>query len=124
MIQPITKSYGHDTRQLVFDYSIFNVTIKKGLVFDGASFPKCLYRWLQPFDPEFESAAVVHDAIYTGWTEYDNRGVYLTRKRADDLLVLILKENGVHRSKRGVIYAGVRLFGWLFYRKKEISKKP
>ena len=117
MKQPITKSYGHDKRQLVFDYSIFNVTIKQGLIFDGASFPRFLFWWLRPFDPEFEAMSVVHDAIYQGWTRKDEQEAELTRKRADDLLVLILKKNGVHRSKRGLIYAGVRLFGWLFYKK-------
>ena len=114
MKQPITRSHGLNKRQLVFDYSIFGVTIKKGLIFDGASFPKFIYRWFRPFEPQYEAMAVVHDAIYTGWTLKADNGTVLTRKRADSLLLLILKKNGVNSIKSNIIYFGVRAFGWMF----------
>ncbi len=117
MNQPISKPFGHDERELVKNYTFKDVTIKKGLYYNGASFPPFLFRWLRPFDPEFDAMSVVHDAIYQGWTRYDDKGVYITRKAADDLAVLILKENNVSKLITGLIYAGIRMFGLFSYKR-------
>ena len=112
MNQPISIAYNHNSRQLFFDFCIFGTRIKKGFIWNGASFPKFLYRWLRPFSPEFSAFSCFHDAGYC------NKLIirYRSRKRIDKIGILILKKNEVEPFKRKLIYSGIRVFGWIYYK--------
>lgn len=74
-----------------------------GFIFDFASIP----RILKPFFSDrtvYGYAAMVHDWLYKS-------GV-VSRKEADKLLFIILKEDHTWMINRELIYGAVRLFGW------------
>lgn len=86
--------------------------IPKGFDFDGASVPKIF--WISifaPLDPQAVRAACDHDWIYrhqpAGWT----------RRDADLVFLCFLLEDGVPPRKAFLAYRGVRLFGWIAWRK-------
>jgi hypothetical protein len=83
--------------------------VPKGFLTDGASIPKGFW-WLTgpPNLPRYQRATLLHDYLY--------RNTIGTQKNADDLFLELLKLNGVSRFKRGVMWAGLRAFGWLYWR--------
>lgn len=51
--------------------------------------------------------------------EYSTKGT-LSRKEADKALYQCVKENG-EPVKAALMYVGVRAFGWLFYKDKDVK---
>jgi len=74
---------------------------------DFASTPRILWPIFPPTG-KYTAAAVVHDYLY-------RRGA-VQRVVADAVFLAAMKELGVARWRRGIMYAAVRLFGWLSYR--------
>lgn len=62
------------------------------------------------FDNYGFPAAVIHDYLY------DNSG--MNRKTADKVFYRALRACGVARWRAGLMYAGVRCFGWLYFKGK------
>lgn len=58
-------------------------------------------------------AAVLHDWLYLCQTRPDSTP--LTRKEADAVFREAMKDLGVSRGYRGIIWAGVRCFGWVWW---------
>ena len=85
-----------------------------GTITDGASIPRFLWGILgHPRDTDIGQPAALHDTLY-------RRG-YITRKRADELLAESMETLGASATKRALVYAGVRMFGgviWKKYREK------
>ena len=77
---------------------------------DGASIPWLLTLLIPKGGPLF-TPAVIHDAGY--------RIGQLTRKEVDDVFLEAMEEHDVPLRK--VLYYAVRLFGSLFYNKKEVK---
>jgi len=81
-----------------------SAVVEKGFITDLSSIPIGL-RWLFPHGGAKAFASVIHDHIY--------RNQYLPRSFADDFFLDAMLENGVKPWKANVMYAGVRLFGWI-----------
>ncbi len=79
------------------------ITVPKGFVTDFASIPQPF--WSAGLSPNglYSKAAVVHDYLY--WTQT------CTRKQADNLLMIAMKESGVRATTRQLVYEGVDLGG-------------
>lgn len=63
-------------------------------------------------DGEEGMCCKAHDEAYRGGT--------LDRKEADKALYQCVRDNG-EPYKAIVMYVGVRLFGWLFYKDKDVK---
>ena len=77
---------------------------------DGASIPRLLWRVFgSPYDPDIFACAIGHDAMY--------RGELVPRREADAAFLRMMAESGVPGRKRRLIWFGVRLFGWITWRR-------
>lgn len=96
-----------------------------GLVTDLASVPKALHWWIGPAD--LKQASLPHDLIYqrAGWVGdyYTIDGVPCptrwTRREADLLFARVMRDSGVSVVRRRWAYRGVRLGGWLVWRRHD-----
>lgn len=92
-------------------------TIPKGFKSDLASIPRLL-RVLPGFDC-YECgvrAPVIHDWGYQKGGQVSDT-ILLSRKRVDDLLRIFARCDGVGRIRAFIVWAAVRAFGWLAYRR-------
>ena len=109
--QPITVGYAKGLIKLVESYEHDIYKIPAGYISDGSSIPRLF--WVSvgsPFLPEFRSASIVHDYLYS-------EGIG-DRKKADELYRSILKNNHVVWWRRNIQYIILRLFGWITFRNK------
>jgi hypothetical protein len=90
--------------------------VPKGFKTDFASIPR-VFQSLIPSHGRFDAAAIVHDYLYrhkpkvigySGWGDYKR----ITRKEADGVFRRIMKELGVGRIRRNLMYRAVRMGGW------------
>ena len=84
------------------------ITVPAKFITDLASIPQLLWNILPPIGA-YDAAAVVHDYLYL------NNG--LNRKQADDVLNEAMSDLEVEAWKRYLIYAGVRVGGWVAWNK-------
>jgi hypothetical protein len=92
------------------------IAVPEGTVSDGASTPRIFWRALPPFGPYWRPA-LMHDYLYQS-------GLFCQAK-CDSLFHEAMLDCHVNRFKAWVIYAGVRMGGWIAYRnyrKKERLK--
>jgi len=84
--------------------------VPSGYITDYASVPR-LFWWLLPPDDTYTYAAVIHDYLY----DLHHQGLipHWDREDADRVLLEAMKTLGVSAWKRWVIYAGVRVGGWI-----------
>lgn len=97
--------------------------IPAGFKTDFASVPKVLW-WILPPHGKHAKAAVVHDWLYVvrpevratklgnTWTA-STYTRHVTRREADGVFRRIMKECGVGWLRRYIMWAGVRLGGWV-----------
>lgn len=83
--------------------------VEPGFETDFASIPRLLWRVL-PKNGKWDGAAVVHDACY-------RRVLNTTRRQADQLFNELMTLDGVPTWQRRLLYAGVRLFGGIPWKK-------
>lgn len=98
---------------LVFDYlgKDYTVNIPIGWTTDLGSVPS-LARNIVSNTGAVDIAFILHDAIYgTGWFDYCPYGKDFTRKDADTILWLKLKERGLGWLKANIVYDAVRIGG-------------
>jgi len=91
-----------------------NVTVPVGFVTDFASIPRVAWSMLPP-DGNYTYPAVVHDFLY--WSQTT------TRKQADEIFRLMMKEFGVAGPVIATIHAGVRAGGQLAWSNNDHLKK-
>lgn len=87
------------------------ITIPAGTETDGASVPRLLWVLFPPFGGDYDQAAVLHDYLYR--TQF----LCMERVVADALLCEAMKALGTGAITRWSIFVGVRLGGWVTYRK-------
>ena len=97
---------------------ICNIPIPKGFITDGATIPKLFWNILSPFGRFFKSCAL-HDYICLVAKLKNNEAPNLKeginiatqyRKRADTLLSLSMKKQGIKLWRRLLIMASVRTY--------------
>ena len=100
------------------DTIICNITIPKGFITDGATIPKLFWNILSPFGRFFKSCAL-HDYICLMAKLKNNEapnlkeGINIStqyRKRADTLLSLSMKKQGIKLWRRLLIMTNVRTY--------------
>lgn len=83
-------------------------TIPEGYASDGMSVPRIFWSSLSPrYDPRTLKASIEHDWLY------DNH--ICTRARADEFYRERLIQDGFPVAKAWVVWAGVRIGGWLYW---------
>ena len=88
----------------------YTITVKEGLIFDGASIPKVFWTIIgSPFTGLYTKSATVHDALYMS--------EMLPRSICDDIFLDLMKQAGVGYFKRYTMYWAVRGFGWSVWSK-------
>ncbi len=93
---------------LVWRRSISRVTVPAGFETDFASVPRVLWNIIPPLG-QHGLAAVLHDYLYaTGIS---------SRAEADAIFLESMRQLGVRFTRRYAMYLGVRLGGWLPWRR-------
>ena len=105
-----------------YDYRIgstsHTISIPQGFVTDYASIPWAV-RGLLPKQSRYSRAAVIHDYLY--WSQI------CTKKQADNIMMISMKELGVSRWKRKAIYTAVDRAGgsaWVANAAERQAGKP
>lgn len=96
------------SKEIVAPGKVGKITVPAGFQTDYASIPRVFWRLLPPVG-RYDRAAVVHDFLY------QNNGV--TRLQADNVLCEAMKVVNVPHWQRAMIYAGVRVGGWVTWNK-------
>ena len=91
-----------------------SVTVKEGFETDFASVPRIFWRILPP-DGQYTQAAVLHDFLY-------NQQLF-PRKKCDGVFLEAMEVLEVPKWKRLMIYRAVRIFGWMYWSKKNVKRK-
>lgn len=99
------------------------VTVPAGFITDYASVPRIPFAYLL-FGGLGNYAAVLHDGLYSDSTkvtivDYDTKLPYpVTRAWSDDVFFHGLQSRGIESWKSYCMYAGVRLKGGRYYKRK------
>lgn len=89
------------------------ITVPAGFVTDFASIPRPFWNILPPHG-EYAPAALIHDYLYaTG-----GLGGRYTKAQSDDIFREAMKELGVGKVKRNIMWSAVRAFGRGSFQKK------
>lgn len=92
-------------QQLDFFGRQLHVRVSPGLLTDGASVPRFLWWWGDPFVGAYTAAAVLHDGLYAAQ--------HTSRREADALLLEAMLDSEVRPTQAYAFWLGVRLGGWL-----------
>lgn len=93
-------------RPLDYRCHLGNVIVPAGFVTDFASIPRILRVAITGQD-NTRKPATIHDYLY--------RKKLVTRAKADAIFFEALRDSSVHYAKSRLIWAAVRLAGWLAY---------
>ena len=93
--------------------SFMSVRVAAGFETDFASIPR-IFRIIIPKLGRWNKAAVLHDAIYQDVVP----GRKFTRAEADQCFLDAMRDLGVAKWKRTLMYWAVRLGGWMAWRKR------
>ena len=105
--------------KLYFDFSYYwkrkriTVRVKRGFETDFASIPQPLH-WLISKLGRHNKPSVLHDAAYQGVIV----GYVFDRADADLIFLDSMIDFGVAKWKRTLMYWGVRIGGWIAWRKR------
>lgn len=103
------------------DETVVEVIVPREFLTDLCSVPRMPFSYLL-FGGIGEKAGVLHDALYSPWPEikvvdmHTREPVEVTREWADAVLYAALEACGVGWFKRWMMYKGVRIAGWQFYK--------
>lgn len=95
----------------------YAVTLEKGFRTDYGSIPRVLWMFLNPTK---YNAYLIHDKLYA--THYVTHLMtwvrkHISRLEADKILIQILEYEGATTLEKLVIYAWVRIGGWVWWNK-------
>lgn len=88
--------------------------VPQGFECDLASVPRVLWWWAAPDGP-YRAAVIVHD--------YDYRTQRVSRREADATLYRIMRHVSTRATQALLIWAGVRLGGWVAWRNNATEKR-
>lgn len=96
---------------LSFENDTFKVTIKDGLLTDGASIPKIFWSIIGcPLNGKYVGSALIHDGLYGSHK--------LSKQMSDKLFLDMMKHNGVGKIRRTLMYLAVKFGGSSAYKDK------
>ena len=82
----------------------YNITVKKGFDFDGASIPKWLWSiYGSPLNGNYVVASLIHDGLYASQK--------VSKSVSDKIFLDIMKQSNVGYIKRTSMYLAVAMFG-------------
>lgn len=98
----------------------YYIEVEHGFKTDFGSIPRILWIF---FDKTKYVSYILHDWLYnrpyvemkTWGNAY--RGKMITRKQCDLILIEWMYLEGANKLEIGLVYLGVRCFGWLFFQK-------
>lgn len=90
------------------------IVVPKGFVSDLASTPRITWSLIPPTG-KYKTSAIVHD-----WLYYSG---LVSQKQSDDIFLYLMRSHKVDPVKRCVMWLGVRLFGFLAYKKHRKQDK-
>lgn len=97
--------------ELTFENSKYKVTIKPGLLTDGASIPKVFWSIIGcPLNGRYVGSALIHDGLYASHT--------LSKEESDLLFLDMMKHNKVSLWRRKLMYWAVKFGGGSAYNSK------
>lgn len=99
----------YDWFELIDDCKFQEITIPKGYTTDFASVPQVFWGIIPP-----HCKAAMPSIIHDFTCEY---GIY-ARKKCDQIFLELLRKSGVTFWQRSLMYAYVRLFGWIRYNRR------
>ena len=118
---PLLKPFADNQDWVLFrdlDYhvgeSAIIISVPRGFVTDFASIPQAFWSFGLSPNGRYSKAAIVHDYLY--WAQG------CSRKQADNILLIAMKESDVQSSTRAEIYNGVRLGGEHAWQSNSIEK--
>ena len=92
------------TEPFYFSVGAKDYMIPRFFTWNGASIPRAFWTTTgSPFMPQFERASIIHDWFYSNHKT--------SRKKADEIFLDILEEDGVGWYTRHKMYRAVRMFG-------------
>jgi len=95
---------------LICQWNEFYIKIPKGFITDFASVPRIFWSFLPPVG-RYIKPAVLHDYLYR-YTKFN-------RKICDNIFLETMRDMKVPLYQRLLLYLGVRIGGWISYRKYE-----
>ena len=82
----------------------YNITVKKGFDFDGASIPKWLWSiYGSPLNGNYVVASLIHDGLYASQK--------VSKSVSDKIFLDVMKQSNVGYIKRTSMYLAVKMFG-------------
>ena len=97
--------------ELSFENSKYKVTIKPGLLTDGASIPKVFWSIIGcPLNGKYVGSALIHDGLYASHV--------LSKEESDLLFLDMMKHNKVSLWRRKLMYWAVKFGGKSSYNGK------
>ena len=82
----------------------YNITVKKGFDFDGASIPKWLWSiYGSPLNGDYVVASLIHDGLYASQK--------VSKSVSDKIFLDVMKQSNVGYIKRTSMYLAVKMFG-------------
>ena len=88
-------------------------TAPAGMITDMTSTPRFIWRIIPPATGKQRKGAVIHDLLY--------RIQVTTRKEADEIYQDCMKLDGVPSWKRRIIHIGLRVGGWVTWKKNKLK---
>ncbi len=103
--------------EIVDDYTYrgasFHITVEASFVYNGASIPRMFWRVIgPPMAGKYAHATLLHDWLYRnkGYMRGDT-WVSISRERADEVMLEVMREDDVSWWRRNAIHRGVRAGG-------------
>ena len=96
-------------RNLTYIGRTHEIRVFCGFWTDGASVPRFMWWWTDPYSGPWVAPAIIHDGLYAAQVT--------SRKKADSVLYEAMLDCGVRRTQAALIWAAVRLFGGLAWRR-------
>ena len=106
--EKVNDKYWKLTEDLIVKYNDFTYIVPEGFITDFASVPKIpvIYQILHD---KAKVSAIFHDWLYSEKP--------CTRREADLAFLEAMEEEGLNFPTRMVMYKGVRIGGWAYWRK-------
>lgn len=110
------KNHWETVLPLVYSGKWEDFTVPPGFRTDFASVPRAFWATHPPYG-RHTKAAVLHDWLYREKPVTRRTGLPITRKDADGIFERTMRELGTAWWRRKTMWAAVRLFGWIGFRR-------